>query len=176
MYYTSINDNEAKIFHKQVKCNFKMNIINFPQKLFKEEGFGSPSRILPYTIVKYYTLFYTDEIKSDGEKDKILGNKCAIVLIENEVYSTLEFINHDAPAPNKMYLTRNKENIFVYDEHLKGIEGVSLKNTDPTITCPEIVTDKFGFALGGETTEYHKVTYNSVEYDYDDVYEWGVTL
>ena len=88
-YYTNISNPELYYFHQIPVKNFtiKLSDINTTW-LFKTE------EIIEDTIYKIYPLFYTQEIKSSNQNDKILDNKCIICTKQENKETYLTFISN----------------------------------------------------------------------------------
>lgn len=72
MYNSNICDEELNFFHKSIKVNEKFKL----EDILSSDLFYS--EVINDSIVRFFPLFYSDEIVSNDDCDNILDNKCVI--------------------------------------------------------------------------------------------------
>lgn len=81
MYFSNINNEELKKFHKVFPCNFSMSLSNIlSSNLFVVET------IIPDRIYRIFLQFYCNNITSTNPDNVILENKC--IICKKEEYET----------------------------------------------------------------------------------------
>ena len=159
MYFTNISNRELQRFHKVVKNNFNINLVDVEDNpLFVVEKMDELMRIYP--------LFYTDKIESSNSNDKVLGNQC--IICENKTETKLYFIVDETVALLSLDYSYNTDNTNYWSFYLfDGGSGNSLTNVtckatfkanDETVTEMELNSDKNGL-----------IYINTVNIDYDEV-------
>ena len=89
MYFSNIGDAELQYFHKTIGADFSMSLTQIlSSNLFKVET------IVTDSLYRVYPLFYCGEIISSNTNDKILDNRC-LILMKQEHETYLSFMTDE---------------------------------------------------------------------------------
>lgn len=119
MYFSNIHNPELQHFHGTVGVDFTISLTNILESnLFEIEDLGN-------NIYRVFPLFYCEKIISSNSEDKILDNRCLILIKQdNETYISFmtnkdkpNIIINDSLIPSKRKgnsLSREEFNAMVY--------------------------------------------------------------
>ena len=97
MYFSDICDEELNLFHRSIKVNEKFKL----EEILSSDLFIS--EIVDGSCVRFIPLFYSDDIVSNDDSDKILDDKCVIC-----DYNESKIFNFKSNSTTKT------ENVLVY--------------------------------------------------------------
>lgn len=158
MYFRNISNEEFQYFHGIQASNFSISLTSilhktddkFDNKLFKIE------EIIEDTLYRIYPLFYTNEIVSTNNADRIIDNKC-IIATKRDAETYYKFIKDDGVLP--VYLDVGQDT-FTIDDKLTEDEFNALvyilKRFNP-------FTDNININNSIITTDYAKYIFNLEE-------------
>lgn len=158
MYFRNISNEEFQYFHGIKASNFSISLTDilhktgnkFDNKLFKIE------EIIEDTLYRIYPLFYTNEIVSTNNADRIIDNKC-IIATKRDAETYYKFIKDDGVIP--IYLDVGQDTFTIGDklteDEFNALVYI-LKRFNP-------FTDNININNSIITTDYAKYIFNLEE-------------